>query len=445
MIKLPRSLHRQIMADLQRRHPFAGERIGFLLCRHLSVGSKKVFLGFDYRPVRDSDYIMDETVGARVNGNAIRMAMGLAIEHGCSVFHVHTHGSLSVPMPSGTDRAECPGIARSIHNAFPHAPHGWLILGQEGVFAEIHAADSTLSRFGGMCLVGLPLFTPLKRPLAKGNLWRGRLPKSSERYGRQGFLGPEATKRIANTRVGVVGLGGGGSHVVQQLAHLGFQRYVLCDPDRVECSNLNRLAGATEQDARRRRLKVEVASRQVKALHAISEIRAHPDRWQACMRDIAECDLVIGCLDSFEQRDALEAHCRRHYIPYVDIGMEVRGGERGRHEIYGQVVLSLPGNACLQCANVVTEETLGREVQDYGQAGPQPQVIWPNGVLASTAVGHCVSLVTGWSPIISLPVRLDYVGSSGCLVESEIWMSLRSIRCPHYPLGQAGDPIFHSI
>lgn len=445
MIKLPRILHSRIMADLQRRHPFAGERIGFLLCRSLSVGRNKIFLGFDYRPVQDGDYIMDESVGARVNGNAIRMAMGLAIEHRCSVFHVHTHGTFSEPRPSGTDLAECPGIARSIHNAFPQAPHGWLVLGQEGVFAEVHAANSALSRFGGMCLVGFPMFIPSKRPLAKGLMRCRRFPKPSERYGRQGFLGQEAAKLIANTRVGVVGLGGGGSHVVQQLAHIGFQRYVLCDPDRIEYSNLNRLVGATERDARRRCLKVDIASRQVEGLHAASEIRRLPDTWQSCIDDIAGCDLVIGCLDSFEQRDALESHCRRHFIPYIDVGMEVRAGGCGRHEIYGQVVLSLPGSACLQCAAVVTEKTLGREVQDYGQAGPQPQVVWPNGVLASTAVGHCVSLVTGWSSASSLPVRLDYSGSSGCLIESDIWRPLRSIECPHYPLEQAGDAVFRSL
>lgn len=445
MIKLPRSLHNQIMTDLQRRHSFAGERIGFLLCRSLSAGGKKIFYGFDYRPVHDGDYIMDETVGARIGGNAIRMAMGLAIEHNCSVFHVHTHGTLSAPCPSGTDLLECPGIARSIHNAFPKVPHGWLILGREGVFAEVHAANSSLSRFGGICLVGLPMFVPPKRPLAKGLFRRRRLPKPSEQYGRQGFLGREAANRIANTRVGIVGLGGGGSHMIQQLAHIGFRRYVLCDPDRVEISNLNRLVGATETDVRRRRLKVDIASRQVEGLQAAVEICRHPDTWQSCMDDIAKCDLVFGCLDSFAQRDALEAHCRRHFIPNIDIGMEVRSGGKGRHEIYGQVVLSLPGNACLKCAGVVTEETLGREVQDYGQAGPQPQVVWPNGVLASTAVGHCVSLVTGWSLASSLPVRLDYVGSSGCLVESDIWKPLRTVKCQHYPLGQAGDPLFRPL
>ena len=68
--------------------------------------------------------------------------------------------------------------------------------------------------------------------------------KMTERYSRQSFLGPDAQERIERAVVGVVGLGGGGSHIVQQLAHIGFQRYVLYDDDAVEDTNLNRLIGS---------------------------------------------------------------------------------------------------------------------------------------------------------------------------------------------------------
>ena len=67
---------------------------------------------------------------------------------------------------------------------------------------------------------------------------------SADRYSRQSFLGADAEERIARCTVAVPGLGGGGSHVVQQLAHIGFQNYIIYDGDRVEESNLNRLVGA---------------------------------------------------------------------------------------------------------------------------------------------------------------------------------------------------------
>jgi hypothetical protein len=38
------------------------------------------------------------------------------------------------------------------------------------------------------------------------------------------------------------------------------------------------------------------------------------------------------------------------------------------------------------------------EAEKYGAAGSRPQVVWPNGVLASTAVGLAVQLLTPWHP-----------------------------------------------
>jgi hypothetical protein len=42
--------------------------------------------------------------------------------------------------------------------------------------------------------------------------------------------------------------GSRGSHIVQQLAHIGFQRYVIYDTGVVEESNLNRLVRAKSRD-----------------------------------------------------------------------------------------------------------------------------------------------------------------------------------------------------
>src|SRR5262249_22761740 len=81
----------------------------------------------------------------------------------------------------------------------------------------------------------------------------------SERYIRQSFLGSDAEDKIANCRVAVIGLGGGGSHVVQQLAHIGFKRYVLYDGDIVEESNLNRLVGAKLTDVKAETPKLHIA------------------------------------------------------------------------------------------------------------------------------------------------------------------------------------------
>lgn len=68
-----------------------------------------------------------------------------------------------------------------------------------------------------------------------------------------------AGQRILNDlTVAVVGVGGTGSVVVEELARLGVGRLHLIDPEQVERTNLNRLMGAEQKDVDRP--KVEVAS-----------------------------------------------------------------------------------------------------------------------------------------------------------------------------------------
>src|SRR5258708_7441442 len=86
---------------------------------------------------------------------------------------------------------------------------------------------------------------------------------------------------------------------------------------------------------------------------------------------------------------------RRFLIPYIDLGMDVHKLERG-YCVAGQAVLSSPGGPCLWCYGILTDERLAREAEDYGKAGSRPQVVWPNGVLASIGVGLLMQLGCPW-------------------------------------------------
>jgi len=83
----------------------------------------------------------------------------------------------------------------------------------------------------------------------------------SARFDSQGFLGLHSEITLANARVGVVGVGGGGSHMIQQLAHIGVGTILVADPDVVEDRNLNRLVGAGWWDVGAKAPKVAVAER----------------------------------------------------------------------------------------------------------------------------------------------------------------------------------------
>lgn len=238
----------------------------------------------------------------------------------------------------------------------------------------------------------------------------------------------------------LVGLGGGGSHIAQQLAHVGIGYFRLVDADHAEISNLNRLVGATYQDAVLGAPKVAIAERLIKGVSPFADVKAYRNRWQEAARSLRDVDLVFGCVDSYSERSQLEAFARRFCIPLIDIGMDVQETD-GRHYICGQVILSMPGGPCMWCMGFMNDSRLEEEASEYGQAGPRPQVVWANGILASAAVGIGVELLTGWTKE-SRPVQyLSYDGNRSVLTRNPRLDYLPK-HCSHYSPDQTGEPIW---
>jgi len=130
---------------------------------------------------------------------------------------------------------------------------------------------------------------------------------------------------------------------------------------------------------------------------------------------------------------------RRYLIPCIDIGLKVTHRPLlGDYLISGQVIFSFPGKACLRCCNFITDERLAQEAQQYGAAGVRPQVVWPNGVLASTAIELMVQLLTPWSRFSVEFNYLEYDDNKSTIAPS-FWIELlRNKHCPNHPLDETG-------
>lgn len=261
----------------------------------------------------------------------------------------------------------------------------------------------------------------------------------TDRFSRQSFLGQNSEELISRCTVGVVGLGGGGSHIIQQLAHIGFQRYIIYDNDVVEESNLNRLVGARSIDVPAETPKLHIAKMMIYGLQAKASVKAFACRWQENPEPLRECQIVFGCVDSYKGRQELEIACRRYLMHYIDIGMDVHGEEKP--VIGGQVILSSPGSLCMRCMGFLTDEKLAKEASRYGNAGSRPQVIWANGVLASTAVGLAVDIVTNWTQHRRPYAYLTYDGNQATIKESNTLRNLKITACSHFSDSEIGDPV----
>ena len=90
-----------------------------------------------------------------------------------------------------------------------------------------------------------------------------------ERFNRQlPLINSSSQAAIAALRVAIIGAGGTGSHVLTQLAYLGFRNLLVLDDDEVDTTNLNRLVIAEPADIGI--AKTTVAKRRRSALNRVT-------------------------------------------------------------------------------------------------------------------------------------------------------------------------------
>lgn len=475
-LRLTRALVEEMLTDLRRPHPFAAERIGWMSGTTGRIeGDGWVVLGREYESVPDEHYVFDPSVCARIGTEGIRTTVRRVFTTQCGLFHVHLHDFPGETDFSRQDRADQPSLVTSWAHANPNMPHGMLVLSQTSAAAWVWLPGAVGPvRPEQIAIVGYPLTLIVPhdddideeraveregvtdadsgtRVIAgtSASAVRAATPvvatHSADRFVRQAFLGAHAQAVLDRARIGIAGLGGGGSHLFQQLAHIGVRNVRAFDADSVEESNLNRLVGARADDVSAKTPKIEVARRLLLGVLADAEPVLVGTRWQEQAALLRGCDLVFGSVDTFAGRHELEVACRRYGIPYLDIGMDVHEASGEPPQMGGQVILSMPGGPCMWCLGFLSDEKLAREAGRYGAAGGRPQVIWPNGALASTAIGIAMDLLTGWTGRRDPLVYLSYDGNTGELRPHPRLQVLGRRPCSHYPPTPTGDPVWRRI
>jgi hypothetical protein len=257
---------------------------------------------------------------------------------------------------------------------------------------------------------------------------------------RQSFLGANLQDHLDRTRIAVLGLSGGGSHVVQQLAHIGFRNLMLYDPQLIEESNLHRVVGARASDVSGQRPKVEIVKSVVLGIRPQAIVEAYQDAWQNCPEPLRKCDIIFGCVDTFGARREIEVFSRRYRIPYIDIGMDVTVIAGSPPRMAGQIILSEPEGPCMFCMGYLNDSVLTREAARYGNVGGRPQVVWANGVLASTAIGLALDYLLAWTGPEEQARFLSFDGNTGNVQADPRWTYRKACQCTHYAMADLGDP-----
>lgn len=377
------------------------EPVAFCLVSHAEVDGATILLARHVIPLNKSDYSASAGHGAAWRGTAMLPVIELAMRESLGIMLVHAHDFPVNARLSSGDLANGSRLVSMFQARVPGRPHGSIVLGRgtaAGLIAlpgrEAELMHSLGVRWLGKATIDWP--TPVGDPVF-----------DREVFDRQALVvGDQRT--LSRARVAVVGLCGGGSHVVQQLVHGGVGTIIGIDDDRCDPTNLHREIGMRPQDGREHAFKTTVMARVASDIGTGARFIGIEARVPApsTVDALKAADLIIGCVDNLHARSDLMDIAWRYAIPYVDVGANIRTlkgtASEPRVTIGGNVFVFIPGGFCAWCCGFISDDKLrlergGRDDRSYFENKPgEAQVVSFNAIVAGQAVSEVLQLLTAY-------------------------------------------------
>jgi molybdopterin/thiamine biosynthesis adenylyltransferase len=222
-----------------------------------------------------------------------------------------------------------------------------------------------------------------------------------------------------------MGIGGLGTHLVQQLALLGVGEMTLIDHEELDETNRNRYIGCRADDPIPGTLKTWTGERLIKSIDPDIHVRPVNEDFvtEKGFSAVIGSDYVFGCLDTEGARMILTELCAAYDKRYSDLPSEILPGEKTRYG--GRVCVAYRGRGCLLCLGELDRQEASLDIagdkvrrqrdaiygidrQELGAGGPS--VVTINGVVASLAATEFMLDMSAVRPAIQL---LKYYGHLG--------------------------------
>lgn len=332
-----------------------------------------------------------------------------AADEGLSFVSLHSHpgADRSVAL-SADDRAAHARLFPHLLDLTRRHPVAGVAMGTESAAGEVWSHGRTPAALSTMKVVGASSRRLLARPANPG--------VSVERYDRQArMFGTAGQQILSQLKIAVIGAGGGGSMLIEQLAHLGVGAITAVDYDIVKTVNLSRIVGSTAADVGKK--KVDVLARLVRSVNPGCEYRGIDGDLTdlAVVAELLDSDFIFLATDTITSRLVFNAIVHRYLIPGIQIGARVEADATGRvDQVYVAVRPVLPSRGCLQCNSLIDPMRLQVErrseeeerAQNYihGTEVIDPSVVSLNGIAASHAVNTMLFVFTG----LAEPALLDH-------------------------------------
>lgn len=380
------------------------ERAAYLLCGVSHTVEETRLLVREVHPVLPSDVLSASQSHMSINSASFMRAMKRADRLKQSFVFVHSHPTGFSEHSAKDDeeepklfrtayvRIEGEGAHASLVFSAPDRPRGrvWL---RDGSKVEMDVVRVIGQRFRFFrqtsCCSNAPLFH-----------------RQVQAFG--GGLQDE----LRSLRVGLVGAGGTGSAVAEQLMRLGVGHLYLFDGDTLEKSNVTRVYGSGVSDGGS--LKVKILGNLAKKIGLGTEITAI-DRfitYRSAAEKLRTCDLLFGCTDDEWGRSILTRLAVYYFIPVFDMGVKISSANGIIESIQGRVTTLTAGSACLFCRGRINSDRISAEIMqahdpEHAESlrregylpelpGVAPAVITFTTAVASSAVTELLHRLTGF-------------------------------------------------
>jgi molybdopterin-synthase adenylyltransferase len=286
-----------------------------------------------------------------------------------SILLAHNHpGDLGIPSFSHADARGERDLYTFLNVRLPDRVHGAVLITPGGSVGRVELG-STVAQPAAIRIVGRRsrTYDPTKDR-------KGVEPDSA--HARQELIwGSHGQDLLRGARIGLVGAGGTGSVVAQQLIHLGVGALVVIDPQIAVGSNLARIVGMRASDIDHT-AKVEIVKRTARLVDR--RVRVHSIQGDiSCdrvLRELLDMDLLFLCTDGHYSRAIVNALAVQYRIPLVDMAFEIAMNADGTRvsSATGEIRLVVPGGYCLSCAGALDADRIRAE-----QASPEERTAFP--------------------------------------------------------------------
>lgn len=372
------------------------ERVCYLMCGKQVHRKSLTLLGCYLVIPEHEDYEIQTLTGVKLRPGILKNILVECERLNLSLIDIHSHPfSDDYVSFSSTDDNDEREKAEWISKNMPNVAFGSMVLAKNAVSARLRAVGSDLVRYDLNVKVLKPPLTPrgLGAP-EKSAVYDQMVDRHVRAFGRTG------QKTLSRAKVGVIGLGGLGSTIAQGLARLGVGSLYLVDGDRVDASNLNRLAGSSMDDVASKRWKTHVARREVRRISSdiVCETSREDITKRRAWRRLLDCDLIITTTDNNYSRLFLNILTHQYLIPQISVGALIDSTEDKLLDVCGHVRVLVPGEegSCMVCSGIIDpveayyemlplEKRVRAAQLGYirGQDNIDPAVVHLNGVLSN--------------------------------------------------------------